>query len=354
MSADGDCGGVGFYPGSRSSRSTRPIQPLPLPTAHSANIAGSDPSGSSGSCTVTLPEKSQKKSTGKRWDVLRCCGDVLFIEFVYDSWRRRSNHLPISDLHIFVDPIKPAWEDPLNGGWGKWTIQLKKRLANRGLWETLIFSLVGGGLEKLIANPDSLSNDKQSPTREHKEICGAVLSIRRGDDILAVWHRTGALDVGGDGKMVKHVKLALQTVLQLPLNCHLVYKLNADCLSSNVAVSMTTIPPNIQRNPPTTTTTAVIIIIITTNSTNTTSKNKAKSSPTNPTTISNRPIARPLASTSEPANHAKSAVTHPISAESAPSDPRLAPLPRLLIEEPSKPARNSHHVSHVSHKSNAC
>ncbi|WAR62298.1 hypothetical protein PtB15_14B393 [Puccinia triticina] len=284
MSADGDCGGVGFYPGSRSSRSTRPIRPLPLPTAHSANIAGSDPSGSSGSCTVTLPEKSQKKSTGKRWDVLRCCGDILFIEFVYDSWRRRSNHLPISDLHIFVDPIKPAWEDPLNGGWGKWTIQLKKRLANRGLWETLIFSLVGGGLEKLIANPDSLSNDKQSPTREHKEICGAVLSIRRGDDILAVWHRTGALDVGGDGKMVKHVKLALQTVLQLPLNCHLVYKLNADCLSSNVA----------------------------------------------------------------------SAVTHPISAESAPSDPRLAPLPRLLIEEPSKPARNSHHVSHVSHKSNAC
>ncbi|OAV94287.1 hypothetical protein PTTG_08640 [Puccinia triticina 1-1 BBBD Race 1] len=193
-------------------------------------------------------KKISEEEYGKAMRRLGSCDTVETFYSLYLHIKRPSNHLPISDLHIFVDPIKPAWEDPLNVGGGKWTIRLKKGLANR-LWETLIFSLVGGGLEKLIANPDSLSDDNESPAREHKEICGAVLSIRRDEDILAVWHRTGAPDVGGDGKMAKQVKLALQTVLQLPLNCHLVYKLNADCLSSNVAVSMTTIAQNIQQNP---------------------------------------------------------------------------------------------------------
>lgn len=166
---------------------------------------------------------------------LGSCDTVESFYSLYLHIKRPSNQQPVSDLHFFVDPIKPAWEDPLNVGGGKWTIRLKKGLANR-LWETLIFSLVGGGLEKLISNSDSESLDEKED-RENREICGAVLSIRRDEDILAVWHKTGSPEVGSDGKMAKQVKLSLQTVLQLPLNCHLAYKLNADCLSSSAPVN---------------------------------------------------------------------------------------------------------------------
>ncbi|KAA1082963.1 hypothetical protein PGT21_021619 [Puccinia graminis f. sp. tritici] len=208
-------------------------------------------------------KKISEEEYGKAMRRLGSCDTVESFYSLYLHIKRPSNHQPISDLHIFVDPIKPAWEDPLNVRGGKWTIRLKKGLANR-LWETLILSLVGGGLEKLIANPnpdldhlntsssdENTNNNNNNELSDYaREICGAVLSIRRDEDILAVWHKTGAPEVGGDGKMAKQVKLALQTVLQLPLNCNLVYKLNADCLSStNGGVSMTTIGQNIQLNP---------------------------------------------------------------------------------------------------------
>ncbi|POW16835.1 hypothetical protein PSTT_00972 [Puccinia striiformis] len=200
-------------------------------------------------------KKISEEEYGKAMRRLGSCDTVEQFFSLYLHIKRPSQHLPISDLHMFVDPIKPAWEDPENVGGGKWTIRLKKGLANR-LWETLILSLVGGGLEKLIRNNNDSSDssdddqDDQDEGEEgwekRREICGAVLSIRRDEDILAVWHKTGTPE-SGDGKMAKQVKLSLQTVLQLPLNCHLVYKLNADCLSTNV--DLTTIVNNIQQNP---------------------------------------------------------------------------------------------------------
>ncbi|PLW05946.1 hypothetical protein PCANC_27153 [Puccinia coronata f. sp. avenae] len=196
-------------------------------------------------------KKISEDEYGKAMKRLGSCDTVETFYSLYLHIKRPSNHQPISDLHFFVDPIKPAWEDPLNVSGGKWTIRVKKGLANR-LWETLILSLVGGGLEKLIATSDPASpaadEIKQEDVSNHREICGAVLSIRRDEDILAVWHKTGSPEVGGDGMMAKQVKLSLQTVLQLPLNCHLVYKLNADCLSSNGAVSMTTLNHQMPHN----------------------------------------------------------------------------------------------------------
>ncbi|KAI9613160.1 hypothetical protein H4Q26_010439 [Puccinia striiformis f. sp. tritici PST-130] len=152
---------------------------------------------------------------------------------LYLHIKRPSQHLPISDLHIFGDSIKPAWEDPENVGGVKWKIRLKKGLANR-LWETLIMSLVEGGLEKLIQNDNNSSSsgedddqDDQDEGEEgwekRREICGVVLSIRRDEDILVVWHKTGT-----PGSC--DVKKAKQVNLTITLNCHLVYKLNVDCL----------------------------------------------------------------------------------------------------------------------------
>ncbi|MBW0487130.1 hypothetical protein O181_026845 [Austropuccinia psidii MF-1] len=164
-------------------------------------------------------KKMNDEEFSKAMRRLGSCDTVETFFSLYCHIKRPSTQTPISDIHLFSDPIKPVWEDPLNVKGGKWTIRLKKGLSNR-LWEMLVFSLIGGGLEKLIASDDG------------KEICGAVLSIRKEEDILAIWHKTGNPESGGDGKMAKQVKLSLQTVLQLPLNCTLAYKLNADSLAS--------------------------------------------------------------------------------------------------------------------------
>ncbi|KNE93804.1 hypothetical protein PSTG_12808 [Puccinia striiformis f. sp. tritici PST-78] len=200
--------------------------------------------------------KISEEEYGKAMRRLGSCDTVEQFFSLYLHIKRPSQHLPISDLHIFGDSIKPAWEDPENVGGVKWKIRLKKGLANR-LWETLIMSLVEGGLEKLIQNDNNSSSsgedddqDDQDEGEEgwekRREICGVVLSIRRDEDILVVWHKTGTPG-SCDVKKAKQVKLSLQTVLQFPLNCHLVYKLNVDCLPTNV--DLTTIVNNIQQNP---------------------------------------------------------------------------------------------------------
>lgn len=114
---------------------------------------------------------------------------------LYLHLKRPSVQTPIADLHLFSHPIKPVWEDPSNVKGGKWTIRLRKGLSDR-LWESLVLSLIGGGLEKLVGSGDG------------QEICGAVLSVRRDEDIMAVWHRSGDADLAGDGKMAKKVKLS--------------------------------------------------------------------------------------------------------------------------------------------------
>ncbi|KAH9451688.1 hypothetical protein Pst134EA_025632 [Puccinia striiformis f. sp. tritici] len=203
-----------------------------------------------------LTDSKKNREYGKAMRRLGSCDTVEQFFSLYLHIKRPSQHLPISDLHIFGDSIKPAWEDPENVGGVKWKIRLKKGLANR-LWETLIMSLVEGGLEKLIQNDNNSSSsgedddqDDQDEGEEgwekRREICGVVLSIRRDEDILVVWHKTGTPG-SCDVKKAKQVKLSLQTVLQLPLNCHLVYKLNVDCLPTNV--DLTTIVNNIQQNP---------------------------------------------------------------------------------------------------------
>lgn len=165
---------------------------------------------------------------------------------------RRPSSLPaISDLHLFASPIQPVWEDPSNARGGKWTIRLRKGLADR-LWEGVVLGLVGGGFERGAKGEEGEAGEGEEAGE--KEVCGAVLSVRRDEDILAVWHRTGDHDLGGDGEAAKRVKCVetftqlpgydtnelrsfvppprstLQSLLSLPPSCQLAYKLNAESL----------------------------------------------------------------------------------------------------------------------------
>ncbi|RDL36441.1 eIF4e-like protein [Venustampulla echinocandica] len=90
---------------------------------------------------------------------------------IYQHLKRPSTLPLVSDYHIFKRGIRPVWEDAENRKGGKWIVRLKKGVADR-YWEDLLFAIIG---------------DQFAEASE--EVCGAVLSVRNGEDILSIWTR---------------------------------------------------------------------------------------------------------------------------------------------------------------------
>ena len=90
---------------------------------------------------------------------------------IYSHMKRPSTLPLVSDYHIFKKDIRPVWEDEENRSGGKWVVRLKKGVADR-YWEDLLLAIIG----------DQFANATD-------EICGAVLSVRNGEDILSIWAR---------------------------------------------------------------------------------------------------------------------------------------------------------------------
>jgi translation initiation factor 4E len=78
-------------------------------------------------------------------------------------------------------------------------VRLKKGVADR-YWEDLLFAIIG----------DQFSDASD-------EVCGAVLSVRNGEDILSVWART-------DGGRVLKIRETMKRVLNLPADTKLEWK----------------------------------------------------------------------------------------------------------------------------------
>lgn len=91
---------------------------------------------------------------------------------VYSHLKRPSALPVVSDYHLFKKDIRPIWEDDVNRKGGKWVVRMKKGVADR-YWEDLLLNLIG---------------DQFGDAGE--EVCGAVLSMRNGEDILSIWTRT--------------------------------------------------------------------------------------------------------------------------------------------------------------------
>jgi translation initiation factor 4E len=88
---------------------------------------------------------------------------------IYSHLKRPSLLPSVSDYHIFKEGIRPVWEDEANKRGGKWIIRLKKGVADR-YWEDLLLIIIGD--QFLEAG---------------EEVCGAVLSVRSGEDVLSIW-----------------------------------------------------------------------------------------------------------------------------------------------------------------------
>ncbi|KAL8616225.1 Eukaryotic translation initiation factor 4E type 2 [Nucella lapillus] len=115
------------------------------------------------------------------------------------------------DYHLFKEGIRPMWEDDANKMGGKWIIRLRKGLATR-CWENLILAMLG---EQFMVG---------------EEICGAVVSVRFQDDILALWNRTAS-----DHATTTRIRDTLRRVLHLPANTIMEYKTHNDSLKDNTS-----------------------------------------------------------------------------------------------------------------------
>ena len=109
---------------------------------------------------------------------------------VYSHLKRPSSLPSVSDYHIFKKGVRPVWEDEENKKGGKWIVRLKKGVSDR-FWEDLLLAIVG---------------DQFAEAGE--EVCGAVLSVRSGEDVLSVWTR---IDGG------RNIKIRCVPRYQLPL-----------------------------------------------------------------------------------------------------------------------------------------
>ena len=106
-----------------------------------------------------------EKSTTK----IATLGTVEDFWTIYSHLKRPSALPTVSDYHIFKDGIRPVWEDEANKRGGKWIVRLKKGVADR-YWEELLLAII---CDQFL--------------EAGEEVCGAVLSVRSGEDVLSVW-----------------------------------------------------------------------------------------------------------------------------------------------------------------------
>ena len=90
---------------------------------------------------------------------------------LYKHLKRPSTLPLVTDYNLFKNGIRPVWEDADNKSGGKWIVRLRKGVADR-YWEDLLFGMIGDQFAEVS-----------------EEVCGAVLSMRNGEDILSIWTR---------------------------------------------------------------------------------------------------------------------------------------------------------------------
>ena len=109
----------------------------------------------------------------------------------------RSEDLPLVDVNVFADGIKPAWEDEANAEGGQWVVTLHPTFS-AACWEGLLMALIGDQIE----------------TAADDAINGLFLSIRyrpppqNSRHSIAVWNRNAR--GRDDDRTVASLRAAMQ------------------------------------------------------------------------------------------------------------------------------------------------
>ncbi|KAK3299334.1 translation initiation factor eIF 4e-like domain-containing protein [Chaetomium fimeti] len=130
---------------------------------------------------------------------------------VYQHLKRPSTLPLVSDYHLFKKGIRPIWEDEENKNGGKWVVRLRKGVADR-YWEDLLLAIIG---------------DQFGEAGE--EVCGVVLSVRNGEDILSIWARA-------NGQRVLKVRETMRRILSFPPDTKLEWKSHDSSLQQRTAI----------------------------------------------------------------------------------------------------------------------
>jgi len=130
---------------------------------------------------------------------------------VYLHLKRPSDLPTVSDYHFFKEGVRPVWEDDMNKKGGKWIMRLKKGVANR-YWEDLLLAMVGD--QFLEAG---------------EEVCGAVLSVRSGEDVFSIWTKNDG------GRNIK-IRETVKRVLALPPDTSIQWKSHDDSIAQRTAI----------------------------------------------------------------------------------------------------------------------
>mmetsp|Transcript_35458 Transcript_35458/g.89109 ORF Transcript_35458/g.89109 Transcript_35458/m.89109 type:complete len:268 (+) Transcript_35458:629-1432(+) len=147
---------------------------------------------------------------------------IMDFDTVEDFWRLQNNVVaasqlaPGSNYHLFKDGVEPKWEDPANTQGGKWLLSQNAKgrhttLDKRWLWTLL--AVIG----------EAFSTDTHTD-----EICGAVVSIRKSNDRIAIWTKNAS-----DKEITLHVGQVFKRVLELPEKQRLGYQVHNDALQHN-------------------------------------------------------------------------------------------------------------------------
>lgn len=125
--------------------------------------------------------------------------------------------LPIgSSYHLFRTGIEPKWEDEANESGGKWVLTVPK--VNRDMldifWLHLILAVIGESFPKAAA----------------EDITGIVVSVRKGQDRISLWTRSGM-----DRELQELVGTSwrdLSCPSGLPIGFHLEYQVHKDSMAT--------------------------------------------------------------------------------------------------------------------------
>lgn len=155
--------------------------------------------------------------TGKHSDYEKSIRPLCRIATAQDFWkvyahlRRPSALPPVSDYHFFREGIRPVWEDEENRRGGKWTMRVKKGVADR-YWESLLLALIGDQF-----------------VEASEEVCGAVVSMRSGEDVFSLWTKNDG------GRNIK-IRETLKRELSLPADTNLQWRSHDESITQKHAV----------------------------------------------------------------------------------------------------------------------
>ncbi|KAK5953560.1 hypothetical protein OHC33_005504 [Knufia fluminis] len=204
--------GGGFdFPSSKDKKEAESTKPQTQPVSGAKDDQSQHSLKNAWNIFYRPPTTSRDKDYEKSIIKVASVGTIEEFWTIYAHLKRPSQLPTVSDYHIFKDGIRPVWEDDANKKGGKWIIRLKKGVSDR-YWEDLLLAIVG---------------DQFMEASE--EVCGAVLSVRSGEDVLSVW-------TANDGGRNIKIRETIKRVLAFPPDTNIVWRSHDESIEQKKAV----------------------------------------------------------------------------------------------------------------------